>query len=173
MPDPYEVDDEGNPVAESDAVAETPARPAELEVLRRQVDQTLRFVAVSTVVGVAIIAILAALISGSRGVLILVGLVYLVTSTTAYFVLRRNLRARLARYGGGAGPAAAEGSRTARPSCSTSTAAPSGCPSRDRDIAVGVDRSARYSGKTRCRRRRERRGAQADVDSRGGTAARI
>ena len=101
MPDPYEVDDEGNPVAEADAVAEAPADPAEVEVLRRQVDQTLRFVAVSTVVGVVIIAILAALISGSRGVLILVGLVYLVTSTTAYFVLRRNLRARLARYDSG------------------------------------------------------------------------
>ena len=99
MPDPYEVDDEGNPVAEADAAPEAPSPdPAEVEVLRRQVDQTLRFVAVSTVVGVVIIAILAALISGSRGVLILVGLVYLVTSTTAYFVLRRNLRARLARY---------------------------------------------------------------------------
>lgn len=105
MPDPYEVDDEGNPVAEADSVAEAPADPAEVEELRRQIDQTLRFVALSTVVGVVIIAILAALISGSRGVLILVGLVglvYLVTSTVAYFVLRRTLRARLARYGAGA-----------------------------------------------------------------------
>jgi hypothetical protein len=93
MPDPYEVDDEGNPVAGA-------PDPAEVEALRRQVETTLRFVALSTVVGVVIIAILAALISGSRGVLILVGLVYLVTSTVAYFVLRRNLNARLARYGG-------------------------------------------------------------------------
>jgi hypothetical protein len=105
MPDPYEVDDEGNPVAEPDSVTEGSAPeaagapdPAEVEALRRQVETTLRFVALSTVVGVVVIAILAALISGSRGVLILVGLVYLVTSTVAYFVLRRNLNARLARY---------------------------------------------------------------------------
>jgi hypothetical protein len=120
MPDPYEVDDEGNPVAQPEAAAgnggapeavagvdaeaaagaERAPDPAEVEALRRQVETTLRFVALSTVVGVVIIAILAALISGSRGVLILVGLVYLVTSTVAYFVLRRNLNARLAHYGG-------------------------------------------------------------------------
>jgi hypothetical protein len=118
MPDPYEVDDEGNPVAQPEAIADAAAGadsapdavagvdaaapaadPAEVEALRRQVETTLRFVALSTVVGVVVIAILAALISGSRGVLILVGLVYLVTSTVAYFVLRRNLNARLARYG--------------------------------------------------------------------------
>jgi hypothetical protein len=117
MPDPYEVDDEGNPVAQPEAIADAAAGadsapdavagvdaaapaadPAEVEALRRQVETTLRFVALSTVVGVVVIAILAALISGSRGVLILVGLVYLVTSTVAYFVLRRNLNARLARY---------------------------------------------------------------------------
>ena len=60
----------------------------ERELLRRQVEQTLRFVATSTVVGVVVIAILAAVVSGARGLLVLIGIVYLVTSVTAYFVLR-------------------------------------------------------------------------------------
>lgn len=68
------------------------------DLLRRQVEATLRFVALSTVVGVVIIAILAAVLSGERRVLILVGCVYLLTSVVAYFVLRRNLMARLARH---------------------------------------------------------------------------
>ena len=83
MPDPDEVDDEGDPVAD--------------DPLRRQVDATLRFMALTTVAGVIIIAILAVVLSGARGVLILVGLVYLVTSVTAYIYLRRTLNARLKR----------------------------------------------------------------------------
>jgi hypothetical protein len=83
VPDPYQVDDEGNPVAD--------------DPLRRQVEATLRFMAMTTVAGVVIIAILAVVLSGARGVLILVGLVYLVTSVTAYVYLRRTLNARLKR----------------------------------------------------------------------------
>jgi ABC-type bacteriocin/lantibiotic exporter with double-glycine peptidase domain len=83
MTDPYEVDDEGSPVAD--------------DPVRRQIEATLRFMALTTVAGVVIIAILAVVLSGARGVLILVGLVYLVTSVTAYWYLRRTLNARLER----------------------------------------------------------------------------
>jgi hypothetical protein len=83
VPDPYAVDDAGNPVGD--------------DPLRRQVEATLRFMAMTTVAGVIIIAILAVVLSGARGVLILVGLVYLVTSVTAYIYLRRTLNARLER----------------------------------------------------------------------------
>ena len=99
MADPYDVDDQGNPVAEADTV---PAGdPAVQEALRRQVEQTLRFMRLSTVIGVVIIAILAVLLSDVRGVMILVGLVYLVTSVTAYWYLRRTLDARIKRAGAG------------------------------------------------------------------------
>jgi hypothetical protein len=81
--DPYEVDDEGNPVAD--------------DPLRRQVEATLRFMALTTVIGLVIIAILAVILSDIRGVLILVGFVYLVTSAAAYWYLRRTFNARLAR----------------------------------------------------------------------------
>jgi Flp pilus assembly protein TadB len=91
--DPYEVDDQGNPVAEADSVRE--GDPAAQEALRRQVEQTLRFMRLSTVIGVVVIAILAVVLSDIRGVMILVGLVYLVTSVTAYWYLRRTLDARL------------------------------------------------------------------------------
>jgi hypothetical protein len=93
--DPYEVDDQGTPVAEADPVAERD--PEATEALRRQVDATLRFMALSTVVGLVIIAILAVAVSSIRGVMILVGFVYLVTSVTAYWYLRRTFKARLAR----------------------------------------------------------------------------
>ncbi|MDX6654797.1 MAG: hypothetical protein QOH18_1511, partial [Solirubrobacterales bacterium] len=87
MADPYEVDDQGNPVAEADSVAEVD--PAATEALRRQVHATLRFMALSTIVGLVIIAILAVVLADIRGVLILVGFVYLVTSAAAYWYLRR------------------------------------------------------------------------------------
>jgi ABC-type bacteriocin/lantibiotic exporter with double-glycine peptidase domain len=93
--DPYEVDDQGNPVAEADSAGEID--PVATEALRRQVDATLRFMALSTVVGLVIIAILAAVLSDIRGVMILVGFVYLVTSAAAYWYLRRTFNARLAR----------------------------------------------------------------------------
>jgi ABC-type xylose transport system permease subunit len=93
MADPYEVDDQGNAVAESDSVAERD--PEADATLRRQVDATLRFMALSTVVGLVIIAILAVVLSDVRGVMILVGLVYLVTSVVAYIFLRRTFNNRL------------------------------------------------------------------------------
>jgi ABC-type uncharacterized transport system permease subunit len=76
--------------------------PEEQDLLRRQIEATLRFVALSTLVGLAIIAILAVVLADARGVLILVGLVYLVTSVTAYWYLRHNLMARLERGGAAA-----------------------------------------------------------------------
>jgi hypothetical protein len=93
--DRYEGDDEGNPVAEADPVA-AEALPAD-DPLRRQIEATLRFMATSSVVGLAIIAILAVILADARGVLILVGIVYLVTSLAAYWYLRRNLMGRLKR----------------------------------------------------------------------------
>jgi hypothetical protein len=60
------------------------------------------------VVGVVIIAILAVVLKDSRGVLILVGLVYLLTSVVAQIYLRRNFAARLKRGVPVAQPAAAE-----------------------------------------------------------------
>jgi hypothetical protein len=93
--DPYEVEDQGNPVAEADSVTEVD--PAATEALRRQVDATLRFMALSTIVGLVIIAILAVVLADIRGVLILVGFVYLVTSAAAYWYLRRTFNTRLER----------------------------------------------------------------------------
>jgi hypothetical protein len=86
-------------VPDADEVDDAPAEvdPAATELLRRQIDATLRFIALSTVVGVVIIAILAVLLSDVRGVLILVGFVYLVTSAAAYWYLRRTFMARLAK----------------------------------------------------------------------------
>jgi hypothetical protein len=81
VPDPHEVDDEGDPAAD--------------DPLRRQVEATLRFMALTTAIGLAIIVILAIAISSIRGVLILVGLVYLLTSVAAYWYLRRKFAARL------------------------------------------------------------------------------
>jgi hypothetical protein len=80
--DPNEVD-EGDPAAD--------------DPVRRQVEATLRFMATTTVVGVVIIAILAVVFSGIRGVMILVGIVYLVTSVTAYLYVRRKFSAGLNR----------------------------------------------------------------------------
>ena len=93
MADPYEVDDQGNPVAEAESVGEWD--PAAEAVLRRQIGATLRFMTLSTVIGVVIIAILAVVLKDSRGVMILVGIVYLVTSVVAQIYLRRKLDARL------------------------------------------------------------------------------
>jgi hypothetical protein len=106
VPDPYEVDDAGNPVAEADSVTEVD--PAATEALRRQVDATLRFMALSTVVGLVIIAILAIAVSSIRGVMILVGFVYLLTSAAAYWYLRRTFNARIAKGIPAAAPPAAD-----------------------------------------------------------------
>ncbi len=95
MADPYEVDDDGNPVAEAESAGEWD--PAAEAVLRRQIHATLRFMTLSTVIGVVIIAILAVVLKDSRGVMILIGIVYLVTSVVAQIYLRRTLTARLKR----------------------------------------------------------------------------
>jgi hypothetical protein len=92
---PYEVDDEGRPVAEAEpAAAPDPAAEA---AIRRQIDQTLRFMRLQTALGIVVIVALALLVSSIRGVLVLVGIVYLVTSLAAYWYLRRNFNARLRR----------------------------------------------------------------------------
>ena len=88
MADPYD------PPAEAD--------PAAREALRRQIDATLRFMALSTIVGLVIIAILAVVLADIRGVLVLVGFVYLLTSVGAYWYLRRNFMGRLKRVAPGA-----------------------------------------------------------------------
>jgi uncharacterized membrane protein YraQ (UPF0718 family) len=93
MPDPYEVDAEGNPVAEAESPGEWD--PAAEAVLKRQIGATLRFMTLSTVIGVVIIAILAVVLKDSRGVMILIGIVYLVTSVVAQIYLRRSFAARL------------------------------------------------------------------------------
>jgi hypothetical protein len=91
--DPYEVDADGNPVAEAESAGTWD--PATEAVLRRQIGATLRFMTLSTVIGVVIIAILAIVLKDSRGVMILIGIVYLVTSVVAQIYLRRKLEARL------------------------------------------------------------------------------
>jgi hypothetical protein len=93
MPDSYEVDDQGNPVAETEPAGEID--PAAEAALRRQIESTLRFMTLSTVVGVVIIAILAVALKDIRGVMILVGFVYLVTSVVAQMYLRRKFMSRL------------------------------------------------------------------------------
>ncbi|OJU84785.1 MAG: hypothetical protein BGO11_07640 [Solirubrobacterales bacterium 70-9] len=93
MSDPYKVDADGNPVAAADSAVEIDAEATEL--LRRQVASTLRFMTLSTVIGVVVIAILAAVLSDIRGVLILVLIVYLATSIVAQIYLRRTFAARL------------------------------------------------------------------------------
>ena len=84
--DGYEVDDAGNLVDVDPDGA-----------LRRQVALTLRFMATSTVIGLVIIAGLAIALASIRGVLILVAVVYLLTSGAAYVYLRRTLNQRLKR----------------------------------------------------------------------------
>lgn len=95
MSNPYEVDDEGRPVTEAEA-ASAPD-PAAEAALRRQIEQTLRFMRLQTALGIVVIVVLALLVSSIRGVLILVGIVYVVTSLVAYWYLRRNFTARLGR----------------------------------------------------------------------------
>jgi hypothetical protein len=86
----YEVDADGTTVAERDDAAASAA-------MRRQVEVTLRFMVVTTMIGLLVIAVLAVFASGIRGVLILVGIVYLLSSLGAYLYLRRTLNQRLAR----------------------------------------------------------------------------
>lgn len=77
----------------------------EQELLRRQVEATLRFMRLSTIVGLVVVVILAIAVPSIRGVMILVGIVYLLTSVAAYAYLRRNFKARLERGLPAASPA--------------------------------------------------------------------
>jgi hypothetical protein len=86
----YELGADGEPIAERDDAAANAA-------MRRQVEVTLRFMAATTLIGLLVIAVLAVFASGIRGVLILVGAVYLLTSLGAYLYLRRTLNNRLER----------------------------------------------------------------------------
>jgi hypothetical protein len=93
MPDPYEVDDEGNAVAEAEpAAASDPAAEA---VVRRQIEMTLRTMALSTVIGLIVIVVVAIAVPGIRSVMIFVGIIYLVTSLAARWYLRRQFLSRL------------------------------------------------------------------------------
>lgn len=67
------------------------------EAMRRQVEATLRYMVISTLIGLVVIVVLAVAISDIRGVLILVGIIYLLTSLGAYVYLRRTLNQRLQR----------------------------------------------------------------------------
>jgi hypothetical protein len=100
--DPYKVDDEGNPVVEASdrAQAEAPAEadPAEREALRRQVAQTLKFMRLQTAVGFVVLIVLIVALADIRGVLILVTIVFLLTSAVAYTFLARSLNKRLLGY---------------------------------------------------------------------------
>jgi ABC-type bacteriocin/lantibiotic exporter with double-glycine peptidase domain len=90
---PYDVDDEGNPAAAAEPAPEPD--PAAEAVLRRQIEQTLRAMALSTVIGLIVIAVIAIVAPRIRGVMILVFFVYLVTSLAARWYLRRQFMARL------------------------------------------------------------------------------
>jgi hypothetical protein len=57
----------------------------------------LRWLLLSTLIGVVVIVVLAVAISDQRGLLLLVGAVYAVTSLAAYFTLRRNLERQFGR----------------------------------------------------------------------------
>jgi hypothetical protein len=117
VPDKYELDDEGRPVAEDrseeeprsvagvdpDAVAAPAADPAAEEAaMRRQIETTLRFMRLQTIVGIIVILALIAFMSSIRGVLVLVLIIFTFSSAGAYWWLRRNLNSRLGGPGAGA-----------------------------------------------------------------------
>jgi len=93
VPDPYEVDDGGN------AVAEAPEEAA----MRRQIERTLRFMRLQTTIGIVVILALIIFASSIRGVMILVLVIFSLSSLGAYWWLRRNLNSRLKGSGPGAG----------------------------------------------------------------------
>jgi uncharacterized membrane protein YqjE len=72
------------------------------EVLRRQIEQTLRFMALSTLIGLIVIVVIAVAVPSIRGVMILVGIVYLLSSLAARWYLRRRFMSRLGGPGSGA-----------------------------------------------------------------------
>jgi uncharacterized membrane protein len=105
VPDPYEIDDEGRPAAEDGSEVETakpaPADPtAEQAAMQRQIETTLRFMRLQTIVGMVVILALIAFVSSIRGVMVLVLIIFAFSSLGAYWWLRRTLNSRL---GGGSG----------------------------------------------------------------------
>ena len=64
---------------------------------RAAADRLLRWVLLSTLVGLLVIVVLSIAISDQRGLLLGVGGIYLITSLAAYFTLRRSLQRELAR----------------------------------------------------------------------------
>jgi len=66
-------------------------------VTRRAADRLLRWLLLSTLIGVVVIVVLAVVISDQRGLLLAIGAVYLITSLAAYFTVRRGLARELAR----------------------------------------------------------------------------
>ena len=77
--------------------------PAAEAVVRRQIEVTLRTMALSTIVGLIVIAVIAAVVPSIRGVMVLVFFIYLVTSLAARWYLRRQFMSRLDGPGPGAG----------------------------------------------------------------------
>jgi uncharacterized membrane protein YqjE len=66
-------------------------------VTHEAADRLLRWLLLSTAIGVAVIVVVAIVVSDQRGLLLLVGAVYLLTSLAACFTLRRSLARELAR----------------------------------------------------------------------------
>jgi hypothetical protein len=98
--DPYEVDEDGRPITEAEPTAESD--PAAEAVVRRQIEQTLRYMALSTVIGLIVIVVIAVAVPSIRGVMILVAIVYVLTSLAARWYLRRQFLSRLKGPGAGA-----------------------------------------------------------------------
>jgi Flp pilus assembly protein TadB len=74
------------------------ADPHEVDAaLRRQVEQTLRLMALATLIGVIVIAVIAVAVPSIRGVMIFIGIVYLFSSLGARWYLRRKFDAQLTR----------------------------------------------------------------------------
>jgi hypothetical protein len=69
-----------------------PDREEGADLTREGVERLLRMLRVSMVVGVLAIVVLAIAISDQRGLLLAVGAVYLLTSLSMYFTIRRGLR---------------------------------------------------------------------------------
>jgi hypothetical protein len=99
VPDPYEVDDEGNPVVEAEPAVDP---SAEEGAMRRQIETTLRFMRLQTAIGIVVILALIIFVSSIRGVMVVVGIIFAFSSLGAYWWLRRNLNSRL----GGSAPRA-------------------------------------------------------------------
>jgi hypothetical protein len=122
MDDRYKLDDEGNPIAEEDSAPEEEAPvdvaalgaveptaeaaapeaaapdPEAQAALRRQVEQTLKFMRVQTAVGFVVLLILIAVLSSLRGIMIIVTFVFLITSAVAYTFLARTLNRKVLGY---------------------------------------------------------------------------